>query len=109
MDKIQGEFEKLNEADAPTPSSQEEVAQYEVGGVLNARDQEVVVYETEDGEVVSDFDESEYEVIEVVEGQEVLLDQEPEPDPDDEDFEYVWVEETVSDAPFEPEEPTDTY
>ena len=41
-----------------------------------------MVYETEDGELIEDFNEEDYEIIEEV-----------EPDPDDPDYEYVWVEE----------------
>lgn len=54
--------------------------------VQSGRPAAPVVYETEDGELLTDFDESEYEVIEEVDvGDDDVG--------DDDDYEYVWVEE----------------
>ena len=57
----------------------------------------IVVYETEDGELIEDFNADDYEVIEEI-----------EEDAEDGDYEYVWVEEEV-DEQFEPEEPSDSF
>lgn len=96
LDRLQGEVDAITVADGPLPGENDE--NYIVGDVLNARDAEVVVYETEDGEIIEDFDENEFEIIEEV-----------EPDPDDEDYEFVWVEEEVVEEEFEPVQPADTF
>ncbi len=82
LDKLQGEANRVAELELPDPDITDDSAPaYQVGGLINARDADVV-YETEDGELIEDFNEEDYEIIEEV-----------EPDPDDPDYEYVWVEE----------------
>jgi len=101
LDKLQGELQAVAVTEEPLP--EEGDANYVAGDMLNAKDAEVVIYETEDGEPISDFDEEEYEVLEEFEA-------EVEPDPEDEDYEYVWIEEEIEvEDDSEPQEPTDTY
>jgi hypothetical protein len=63
-----------------------------VGTHLNEREDVEVVYETEDGQIITDLSSGDYEVV--------------EEDDEDGDWEYIWVEEEV---PVEPEEPVETY
>jgi tetratricopeptide (TPR) repeat protein len=96
LDKLQGEVDAITVNDLPLPKEGDD---YEVGGLLNSRDAEVVIYETEDGELIENFNEDDYEVVEEV-----------EPDPEDEDYEYVWVEEEVEvEQPGQDPAPTDSY
>ncbi|MCA9775344.1 MAG: hypothetical protein KC800_01450, partial [Candidatus Eremiobacteraeota bacterium] len=83
IDKIRGELEKVKVREIAEPvKTDDSPSMYEVGGVLDHRDMEIVVYETEDGELIEDFNAEDYEIIEEIEE-------------DDEDYEYVWVEEEV--------------
>lgn len=92
MNKLQGEMQKVKVRDVQEPSKTDNSpGLYHVGGVLDHRDLSVVVYETEDGELVENFNESDFEVIEEYE--------EIEEDPDDPNYEYVWVEEEVEEEP----------
>ena len=93
IDKIRGELEKVKVREIAAPvKTDDSPGLYEVGGVLDHRDMAIVVYETEDGELIEDFNADDYEVIEEI-----------EEDAEDGDYEYVWVEEEV-DEQFEPEE-----
>lgn len=84
IDKIRGELEKVKVREITLPKHDDSTGLYEVGGVLDHRDMAIVVYETEDGELIEDFNENDYEIIEEI-----------EEDPDDPDYEYIWVEEEV--------------
>jgi tetratricopeptide (TPR) repeat protein len=96
--KIKGELEKVTVREIAAPVKLDDSPNlYEVGGVLDHRDMAVVVYETEDGELVEDFNAEDYEIIEEV-----------EEDEEDGDYEYVWVEEEVEEE-FVPEEPSDSF
>lgn len=65
------------------------------GALVNEREGVQVVYETEDGQLITDLSSGDYEVVD-------------EDDEEDGDYEYMWVEEEVpNDAP--PEEPEETY
>ncbi len=66
------------------------------GTVVNEREGVQVVYETEDGELITDLSSGNYEIV--------------DDDEDDEDgeYEYIWVEEEVPNA-TPPEEPKETY
>ncbi len=75
------------EAGAPPPMS---------GQILNVQEVEVI-YETEDGEILTDLNEEDYEIIEEV-----------EVDPDDDEYEWVWVEEVIEEE-VPVEAPEDTY
>jgi len=98
IDKIRGELEKVKVREIAAPvKTDDSPGLYEVGGVLDHRDMAIVVYETEDGELIEDFNADDYEVIEEI-----------EEDAEDGDYEYVWVEEEV-DEQFEPEEPSDSF
>ena len=100
LDKLQGEANRVAEQELPDPDVTDDSAPaYEVGGLINARDADVV-YETEDGELIEDFNEEDYEIIEEV-----------EPDPDDPDYEYVWVEEEFVEEEEDEfvEEPQDSF
>lgn len=104
LDKLQGEADRMAEMDVPDPTGTDDsTPDYEVGGLINAKDSQPVIYETEDGEIIEDYNEEDYEIIEEV-----------EPDPDDPDYEYVWVEEEFEEeeqdeyAPAEPAEPQDS-
>lgn len=98
IDKIRGELEKVKVREIAAPvKTDDSPSLYEVGGVLDHRDMAIVVYETEDGELIEDFNAEDYEVIEEI-----------EEDAEDGDYEYVWVEEEV-DEEFEPEEPSDSF
>lgn len=102
LDKLQGEVARLNEVQVPDGADDSDTP-YEAGSLLNTKDADIVVYETEDGEVLGEFDENEFEVVEAV-------DEEVEPDPEDDDYEYVWVEEEVEeDEEIVPVVPADTY
>lgn len=101
LDKLQGEVNEISMSDLPEGEPDED---YIAGENLTAQDEEVILYETEDGELMEGFDGEEYEVFEEI-----------EPDPEDEDYEYVWVEEEVDeedeedDELQEPDQPEDTY
>jgi Flp pilus assembly protein TadD len=98
IDKIKGELEKVTIREIAEPVKLDDSPSlYEVGGVLDHRDMAVVVYETEDGELIEDYNAEDYEVIDEV-----------EEDADDENYEYVWVEEEVEEE-FVPEEPSDGF
>lgn len=98
IDKIRGELEKVKVREIAAPvKTDDSPSLYEVGGVLDHRDMEIVVYETEDGELIEDYNAEDYEVIEEI-----------EEDGEDGDYEYVWVEEEVDEG-FEPEEPSDSF
>ena len=98
IDKIKGELEKVTVREIAEPVKLDDSPSlYEVGGVLDHRDMAVVVYETEDGELVEDFNAEDYEIIEEI-----------EEDEEDGDYEYVWVEEEVEEE-FVPEQPTDSF
>ena len=95
LDKIQGTIEQVKVQEVPDQVGEDYIA----GQLLNAQDAEVVIYETEDGEVIEDFNEEDFEVVEEVEA-----------DPEDEDYEYVWVEEEVEEDEMAGlQEPADTY
>ncbi len=99
LDRLTGESRKpvVPEPAAPaplqtTPTGVNIDTRHLSGGLLDTREVQTgkaaaaptagqVVYETEDGQLLTDFDESEYEVVE-----EIDLG-------DDEEYEYVWVEE----------------
>lgn len=94
LDKMQGDLNEIKVDELPHEDPDED---YVAGEYLSNQDEEVVYYETEDGEFIEGFDEDEFEVVEEV-----------EIDPEDENYEFVWVEEEVeeeSDAP----EPEDTF
>lgn len=97
LDKLTAEFRKPV---APPPPAPEPIQTTPTGvnidtrqlsgGLIDTREIQAgranaapapVVYETEDGELLTDFDESEYEVVEEVDVG------------NDEEYEYVWVEE----------------
>jgi hypothetical protein len=91
LDKVQGEAERVQVRDVPElEKTDDSPSLYQSGGLLDTRDAQIV-YETEDGEVITGFNEDEYEVVEEYEE----ITEEIEADPDDEDYEYVWVEEEV--------------
>lgn len=94
LHKLQGQMQKLTVRQVPEPVKTDDSPQlYGVGGVLDSRDVEIIIYETEDGEVITDFNEDDFEVI-----------GEAEPDPDDDDYEYVWVEEEILEEEDFPED-----
>lgn len=96
LDKLRGEIERVTVREVPLPERGDDSAHpLEVGGVLDHRDMEIVIYETEDGEIIEDYDDQEYELV-----------GEAELDPEDENYEYVWVEEEI--VEFEPAEIVDT-
>lgn len=98
IDKIRGELEKVTVRDIAAPvKTDDSPSLYEVGGVLDHRDMAIVVYETEDGELIEDFNAEDYEVIEEI-----------EEDPEDSEYEYIWEEVEVEEE-FEVEEPEDSY
>jgi len=104
LDKLSGESQKLAEREVPELEKTDDGPSfYEAGGLLNARDAEVVLYETEDGQTIEDFNEEEYEIIEEYEEVEV------EPDPEDDEYEYVWVEEEVPVEEYEVEVPEESF
>lgn len=65
------------------------------GGILDHRDAVEVIYETEDGEVITDLQSGDYEIID-------------DEDEDDDEWEYIWVEEEVPVA-TPAAEPKETY
>ena len=68
------------------------------GGLINKHDVEVV-YETEDGQILTDISGGDYEIVE----------EEVEIDPEDENFEYVWIEEEVEVEGPPPQTPGDRF
>lgn len=94
LDKMQGALNEVKVSELPEDEPDET---YFAGDNLTSQDREIVLYETEDGELVEGFDEEEFEVLEEV-----------EIDPEDEDYEYVWVEEEIEEE-LETEEPQDSY
>lgn len=66
------------------------------GELVNSQEQVQVVYETEDGQLITDLSSGEYEIIEEDENDE------------DGEYEYVWVEEEVPDESV-PQEPKESY
>jgi tetratricopeptide (TPR) repeat protein len=67
------------------------------GGVIDGINKEEIeiVYETEDGELISDLASGNYEVVDEDEEE------------DNEQYEYIWVEEEIDDSP--PENPKESY
>lgn len=63
------------------------------GSNVNQREEVQVIYETEDGQIITDLSSGDYEIVE-------------EEDDEDGEWEYIWVEEEV---PIEPQMPTETY
>lgn len=91
IDKVRGEQEELTILEEDPELVDADGQPIAPGGLFDVQDVEVV-YETEDGEILTDVDEEEYEIVE----------EEVEIDPEDEDYEYVWVEEEVEEEVAEP-------
>lgn len=94
VDKITGQQEELTVLEEDPELVDESGQPLAPGGYLDVQDVEVI-YETEDGELLTDVDEDEYEIVEEEEEVEV--------DPEDPDYEYVWVEEEVEEGEFTPQ------
>lgn len=98
VDKIRGQQEELTVLEEDPELVDESGQPLAPGGYLDLQDVEVV-YETEDGQLLTDVDEDEYEIVE----------EEAELDPDDPEYEYVWVEEEVQEAATQPVAQSDSY
>lgn len=97
VDKVRGEQQELTVLEEDPEMTDAFGEPLAPGGYLDVQDVEVV-YETEDGEILTDVDEDEFEIVE----------EEVEVDPEDENYEYVWVEEEVAEEHLQAE-PSDSF